>query len=261
MIKKKQNFKISAKYYDKFYQKKKYTKETNFVSKFFPKNKKKLKILDLGMGTGSHLINLIKKGHKVDGVELSLEMINLAKQKIDNEKILKNYKFYNDDVLNFRGKKNHYDVILSLFHVVNYLKNFNSLKTFFLNIHKTINKSGVLLFDCWNDQIVKNEKLKNTKKTIIINNYKIIRNGKVTKRHSRIKVSYTFKIFKNNKLLKVFNENHNLYSFSKSQVLKASKNKFTLINNCTWFNKKKSPSDVDFSSLFIFKKKSNNNVI
>ena len=142
-------------------------------------------------------------------------MINLAKQKIDNEKILKNYKFYNDDVLNFRGKKNHYDVILSLFHVVNYLKNFNSLKTFFLNIHKTINKSGVLLFDCWNDQIVKNEKLKNTKKTIIINNYKIIRNGKVTKRHSRIKVSYTFKIFKNNKLLKVFNENHNLYSFSK----------------------------------------------
>ena len=61
--------------------KKEYLKETNFVSKFFPSNKK-LKILDLGMGTGNHLINLIKKGHKVDGVELSLDMIGIAKKRL-----------------------------------------------------------------------------------------------------------------------------------------------------------------------------------
>ncbi len=259
MIKKKLNFNISAKYYDTIYQKKNYSKETNFVSQFFPKNKKKLRILDLGMGTGSHLINLIKKGHKVDGVELSREMIDLAKQKVNSKKILKNYKFYNEDILKFRGKKNHYEVVLSLFHVVNYLKNFNALKTFFFNINNTINNSGVLLFDCWNDQIVKNKKLKNTKKTVLINNYRIIRKGKVTKHNSKVQVSYTFEIFKNNKLLEVFNEKHNLYLFTKSQVLKASKNKFILLNNCKWFDKKKSPSDIDFSSLFIFKKKSNNN--
>ena len=78
MIKKSKIFNISAKYYDYIYKKKEYLKETNFVSQFFPSNKKKLNILDLGMGTGNHLINLIKKGHKVDGVELSSDMIRIA---------------------------------------------------------------------------------------------------------------------------------------------------------------------------------------
>ena len=94
MIKKKLNFNISAKYYDTIYQKKNYSKETNFVSQFFPKNKKKLRILDLGMGTGSHLINLIKKGHKVDGVELSREMIDLAKQKVKVSHLRDSYPSY-----------------------------------------------------------------------------------------------------------------------------------------------------------------------
>ena len=130
MTKKSKIFNISAKYYDYIYKKKEYLKETNFVSKFFPSNKKKLKILDLGMGTGNHLINLIKKGHKVDGVELSLDMIGIAKEKV-KKNISKNYKFYNGDIVRFKGKKNNYDIALSLFHVLNYIKDFKSLEKFF----------------------------------------------------------------------------------------------------------------------------------
>ena len=34
------------------------------------------------MGTGTHLINFLQKGHFVDGVEISQKMIEIAKQKI-----------------------------------------------------------------------------------------------------------------------------------------------------------------------------------
>jgi SAM-dependent methyltransferase len=256
MIKKSKIFNISAKYYDYIYKKKKYLKETNFVSQFFPSNKKKLNILDLGMGTGNHLINLIKKGHKVDGVELSSDMIRLAKEKVKKKNIYKNYKFYNDDIVRFKGKKNNYDIALSLFHVLNYINDYNALEKFFSNIHNTLKDSGIFLFDCWNNEIVKKKKLKNTKKIIFFKNYKIIRNGNIVRKvKSKIEVSYTFRIYKKNKLIDIFYEKHNLCSFTKSQILKATKNKFLLINNCTWFNEKKSPSTNDFSSFFIFKKK------
>ena len=76
------NFKKYAKYYDDFYLDKNYSKETRFISSFFIENKKKLNILDLGMGTGTHLINFLQKGHFVDGVEISQKMIEIAKQKI-----------------------------------------------------------------------------------------------------------------------------------------------------------------------------------
>ena len=67
------NFNTSAKYYDFIYTKKNYKKETNFILKFFNKNIKQTKILDLGTGTGSHLVHLISKGYKVDGVEIDIQ--------------------------------------------------------------------------------------------------------------------------------------------------------------------------------------------
>lgn len=249
------NFIYSAKYYDSIYKKKNYLKETNFVSKFFPKSKKKLKIIDLGMGTGNHLINLIKKGHKVDGVEISSNMLKLAIEKIKKNHILKNYKFYNKDIVKFKGKKNSYDVALSLFHVINYIKDFRSLEIFLSNAYDNLKKSGVLIFDCWNYKTVKKQKLKDSKKTITYKGYKIIRAGSITtKNDNKIKVSYTFKIYKNDKLLDKFQEKHNLHAFTKVEILKASKNKFRLTNNCIWFDKNKTPEEKDFSSLFIFKK-------
>lgn len=248
------NFIFSAKYYDYIYKKKNYLKETNFISKFFYKKKVK-KILDLGMGTGSHLINFLKKGHVVDGVEISPKMIKIAKEKIKKKNIKKNFKLFQGDLIKFRVKKHNYDAIISVFHVINYLKNINSLRKFFSNAHIGLKKNGILLFDCWNDILIKNNDLKNSKKIILFKDYKIIRFGNIKlTQNKKIKVIYKFKIYNKNKLISEFFEQHNLLSFSKSEILDAAKNKFLLINHCVWFNSKKSPDKKDFSTLFIFKK-------
>ena len=183
-------------------------------------------------------------------------MIKFAKKKLKKNKLQKNYKIYNNDIVKFKGKKNNYEVAISLFHVINYINNFNSLKLFFLNTFDTLKDHGILIFDCWNNEIVKKNIMKNTKKIFFFRNYKIIRSGNIeVKNKSNIDVSYIFRIYKKGKLINIFNEKHNLYSFTKSQILKAAKNKFLLVNNCRWFNKEESPSRKDFSSLYIFKKK------
>jgi SAM-dependent methyltransferase len=250
----KKKFNFSAKYYDFIYKKKNYLRETNFICKFLPK-KKKSQILDLGTGTGSHLINLIKKGHAVDGVEISSNMLKIAKRKIAKNNIKKNFNLYKKDLIKFKGRKNNYDAIISLFHVINYLKNINSLKKFFLNSHKGLKRDGILLFDCWNEQIIKKNKLTNSKKTILLNGYKIVRHGNIKiKNRKKIEVLYEFRIYQKDKLISKFFEEHILHSFSKAEILEASKGKFLLTNNCLWFNKRKSPGEKDFSTLFIFKK-------
>ena len=169
------NFNTSAKYYDFIYTKKNYKKETNFILKFFNQNIKQTKILDLGTGTGSHLVHLISKGYKVDGVEISPMMIKLARDKLKKKKINKNFKLYNQDIIKFKGKPNHYNVALSLFHVINYIKNLKSLKLFFRNISRNLCDKGIFIFDCWNGNAVLNLKPKNKSVNIKSNNKSITR--------------------------------------------------------------------------------------
>ena len=250
------SFKKYAKYYDFFYLNKNYLKETKFISSFFKENKKKLNILDLGMGTGTHLINFLKKGHFVDGVEISQKMINIANKKIKKNNIRSNYNFFNQNILNFRGYKKKYDVTVLLFHVLNYLNNYSALKKIFKNTHSNLKNSGLLIFDCWNSKILKKEKLQDSKKSISFGKYVLKRNGIIDSqnKNKKIKIVYKFSLYKDDKLIQRFKETHNITSFSKKDIIRATKGKFKIINNCIWFNKTKKPQTKDFSSFFVLQK-------
>ena len=52
----------------------------NIVEKY--KLEGNVKILDIGCGTGEHTLELLKKGYKVTGVDLSNEMLKIAKKKL-----------------------------------------------------------------------------------------------------------------------------------------------------------------------------------
>ena len=69
--------------YDKFYSKKDYTNEVNFIKNFID-NKDNL-ILDVGCGSGNHATILSNMGYNVRGFDKSPDMVNVANKKLPNK--------------------------------------------------------------------------------------------------------------------------------------------------------------------------------
>ena len=68
-----------ADYYDLLYKNKSYKRETNYIEKIINKYAgKKLKILELGCGSGGHALELKKKGHAITALDTSKKMIEIA---------------------------------------------------------------------------------------------------------------------------------------------------------------------------------------
>ena len=68
-----------AKYYDLFYKKKNYDKESTFIENLINKRKT---ILDVGCGTGLHMHYLEEKNYQVEGLDLNEGMLEVAKTRV-----------------------------------------------------------------------------------------------------------------------------------------------------------------------------------
>ena len=85
-----------------------------FISKNFGKNKKrsKIKILEIGSGTGGNLIYLANEGFRVYGIDFSKIAVSKSKKFLDKNcpKWKGEVKF--GDIFNFKFNKNNFDVII-----------------------------------------------------------------------------------------------------------------------------------------------------
>jgi cyclopropane fatty-acyl-phospholipid synthase-like methyltransferase len=72
------------------------------------------KVLDIGSGKGSVPITLCKNNKEltIDGLELSIEMINESKKEIEKEKLEDKINIINEDIFNY--KKKGYDAVIGL---------------------------------------------------------------------------------------------------------------------------------------------------
>lgn len=134
----KKNF---ASIYDKIYKDKFYNDYTVFLEKIIKKEEIKTPfVLDIACGTGRLVKNLNRKNIKVEGLDGSKDMINVAK------KNNKGIKFYTQDFIKFNiGKK--YNIILCTFDSMNYITNKKDLIKFFKNIKNHLKKEGIFVFD------------------------------------------------------------------------------------------------------------------
>ena len=132
-------YKEFAKYYDKFYSKKNYKKEVEFLKNFVRKNDK---IIDIGCGTGIHASLL--SNYDVDGLDLNKEMLEIAKTRIKGN-------LYNQNMLNININKK-YNIIISMFAVINHLKNIDELEKCLLNFKKILLPDGKIILDLHNPQ-------------------------------------------------------------------------------------------------------------
>jgi SAM-dependent methyltransferase len=153
-----------AKYYDLINSEKDYNAESlEFDSKIRKYiNIRKPQVADVGCGTGNYTIEFSKLGYEIVGYDVSSSMIEIAKNKYPN------ISFYNKP---FGEENKKYDVVVSLFNVVNSLGDYERLCDFLTSIAQNMLGHAIFLFDMWNGVAV--FKFPPQKKTKIITKDKI----------------------------------------------------------------------------------------
>lgn len=198
--------------YDVIYEKKDYEEECNRVKKFFKYNNEINNILDLGCGTCNHSIIMSKCGYNILAIDQSLKMLEIAKKKIEINKI-SNIKLLRKDIEKLDLENSFYDVILLLFNVAGYLKNFNN---FLVNIKKYMKKGSLLIFDFWHESAVESKGPSNTFKSFNHDGLKFNKysNGKINSKRKIINIEIKTTTEKDGQIISSSKECHSLKYFN-----------------------------------------------
>lgn len=139
--------KLYSKFYDLMYEDKNYLSEVEYVTSLLPNDASKQSLLDIGCGTGKHAEIFCDKGFSVHGIDLSSEMLDLARER-NKSKSSDELSFSLGNSRTFSiGRK--FDVIVSLFHVMSYQNNNTALVETLKQIKKHLNPGGYFIFDFW----------------------------------------------------------------------------------------------------------------
>lgn len=99
-------------------------------------------ILDLGCGAGDITYRLAKKGYDMIGLDISPDMLNIAREENCHENIL----YLNQDMREFELYGT-VDVIYSSFDCLNYITDKRDLKKVFALCKNYLNPNGLFIFD------------------------------------------------------------------------------------------------------------------
>jgi ubiquinone/menaquinone biosynthesis C-methylase UbiE len=138
------DFRIYAEYYDQIYlNMKDYQKEATIVKDVIKQLEKKESktLLDVGCGTGEHLKHLWSE-FKCIGIDINRIMLKTARYKVPNAR------FQVGDMINFRLRER-FDVIICLFSVIGYVKDFDNLVKTLENFSRHLQSKGLVIVEPW----------------------------------------------------------------------------------------------------------------
>jgi|ETNmetMinimDraft_2_1059921.scaffolds.fasta_scaffold30194_2 SAM-dependent methyltransferase len=205
-----------AKYYDLFYKGKDYSEEVDFLKKILDRfGRKPVKILNLGCGTGAHDKDLVNEGYRITGMDLSEEMIAIAKNKVPDAK------FVVGDIANFELNEK-FDVIICMFSVLGYLNENKQIKGFFDSCKRHLSDGGLLILDVWNGLGVMRELPTSREKSVEIGELRIVRKSypDLDPTNHLNKIRFNVKVFDNGELIKDYDEDHKVRFFFPLEIRK-----------------------------------------
>lgn len=143
-----------AEHYDLFYSHKDYPGECDFIEEVLTKysNQRPSRILDVGCGTGGHALRLAERGYEILGIDLSEDMLRIAKAKA---------KAQGDACVRFQRSdaraldlQESFDVCISMFAVMSYQTTNEDMLAALHGIREHLDLGGILLFDVWSGAAV-----------------------------------------------------------------------------------------------------------
>jgi len=141
---------VYADCYDAIYQEKHYQAECDLIERLFKMyGDGQIKtVLDLGCGTGNHVLPLSMRGFEVIGVDRSESMLAQARKKAAQSLPAVRDAFYQVDIRSVDlGRR--FDAVLMMFAVLGYQLENADIMGVFRAARRHLNPGGLLLFDVW----------------------------------------------------------------------------------------------------------------
>lgn len=130
-----------ALFYDRLTENADYEVRSDYISNFFSQygNGGK-KVIDLACGTGTLCVLLSAKGYDVTGVDLSADMLTVAKNKCPDSE------FICADISDFDISEK-FDFCTCTLDSINHLADINEVKKCFNSVYNCLEKGGLFVFD------------------------------------------------------------------------------------------------------------------
>lgn len=231
-------FKKYADFYDSLYEDKNYQEECNFVKHVFEtySEKKVNSILDLGCGTGSHALPFADMGYAVTGVDISENMLEIARKKASDQK--KQSIFVQQDIRHLDLTQK-FDAAIAMFAVMGYQTTNQDFVDTLTSVHRHLNTGGLFIFDVWFGPAVLTQKPTDRLKIIEQKDKKIIRYAHPVLNiiNHTVEVNYTVLEIAGNRIVTETKESH-LMRFFFYQELKyfLEKNGFEVLKICPFMD-------------------------
>jgi predicted TPR repeat methyltransferase len=226
-----------AEFYDLLYHDKVYVEEAAFVSRLLHRHLGKpaaqIELLDLACGTGRHAQEWARMGYRVEGSDLSTEMVLVARERAKAQALpilFHNESFQSCDRI---GRK--YDAVLAMFSAIDYVTEYPELSRTLANIRGLLKRDGLFIFDFWNGNAVMRDYSPVRTKRVERGDQILLRvsNTSLDAVAQTATVKFDFKLSKGGVALREFSERHVIrYFFPQEMTDLLAANGFKVIYRC-----------------------------
>ena len=248
-------FKNYAEYYDVLYQDKDYLKESAYIHSILEKHSNGKHILEAGCGTGGHAFNLIEYGYKIEGIDLSKEMIEIANHKKSNMQVSDNLSFKHCKFQDFKTN-NQFDIVLSLFHILSYQTTNLDVLNYLKTAHRHLKKGGIAVIDFWYGPGVLNLKAETRIHRKETDTHLIFKHATPTSDINLNLVNVHYDIYSINKINNTFekiSEDHLMRYFFLPELRLLTEPIFNMLGFYQWLTTN-TPNDTTWSAVIILQK-------